>query len=107
MKEINSTKFNNIKRKTLIYAIIIDILGMLSYLVPVAGDVVDFVWAPISGILIFFLFRKGLGIIGGTAGFIEELMPQTDIIPTATILWLIKFVLNKEKTMNEIEQTNS
>ncbi len=100
-------KFNQLKNRTLVYSLIIDSIGMLSYLVPVAGDAVDFVWAPISGILIYFLFRKSLGIIGGAAGFIEELMPQTDIIPTATILWFIKFVLNKEKTMNEIEQTNS
>lgn len=96
-------KYKQLKKRTLVYSLIIDAIGMLTYLLPVAGDLIDFVWAPISGILIYFLFRKNLGIIGGTAGFIEELLPQTDIIPTATILWYIKFVLNKEKTLNEIE----
>ncbi len=102
MDEQNVIKFNKTKQKTLVYALIIDILGMISYLIPAAGEIVDFIWAPISGILIYFLFRKNLGIIGGTAGFIEELMPQTDIIPTATILWFIKFVINKQKTLNQL-----
>ncbi|MCF6243372.1 MAG: hypothetical protein L3J74_18805 [Bacteroidales bacterium] len=102
MKEINSNKFNNVKQKTLIYAIIIDLIGMLSYLMPAAGEIIDFIWAPISGFLIFLLFRNKLGIIGGAAGFIEELMPQTDIIPTATILWFIKFVIKKKQTSKKI-----
>jgi len=89
MNEKDLQQFNKLKNRSLIYALIIDAIGMLTYLVPVAGDIVDFIWAPISGILIYFLFRRNLGVIGGTAGFIEELMPQTDIIPTATILWFI------------------
>jgi hypothetical protein len=103
MEEEIILRFNKIKQKTLIYALIIDFIGMLSYLIPAAGDIVDFIWAPVSGVLIYFLFRKSLGIVGGSVGFIEELMPQTDIIPTATILWFIRFVFNKKRTLKELQ----
>ncbi len=102
MEEKIVHRFNKVKQKTLIYALIIDLLGMVSYLIPAAGEIVDFIWAPISGMLIYFLFRKSLGIVGGSVGFIEELMPQTDIIPTATILWFIRFVFNKKKILKEL-----
>ena len=102
MNNDNLQQFNELKNRSLIYALIIDVIGMLTYLIPVAGDIVDFIWAPISGILIYFLFRKSLGFVGGSVGFIEELMPQTDIIPTATILWFIRFVFNKKKVLKEL-----
>ena len=104
MNEQTLQEYKKLKNKSLLYALIIDLIGMLSYLVPAAGDIVDFIWAPISGLLIYLLFRKNIGILGGIVGFIEELMPQTDIIPTATILWFIRFVINRKKTIKNMEK---
>lgn len=64
---------------------------MASYLLPVLGEAFDFIWAPISGILFYFLFgMKKFGMLGGLFALIEEISPGFDIIPTFTIAWLIK-----------------
>ena len=66
--------------------ILIDLIGMLSYLIPGMGEWIDTVWAPISAYLFGILF-------GGTKGtiiaFLEEALPFTDIIPTFTITYFI------------------
>ena len=71
--------------------IILDALGYTSYLIPVFGEVFDFIWAPISGIAFFFLFGKNkFGLMGGAFAFLEELSPGLDLIPTFTIAWFIR-----------------
>ena len=52
---------------------------MLSYLVPVFGEAIDVVWAPISGILLVTMFKGTAGKLAGIFGFIEELIPFVDI----------------------------
>jgi len=44
-------------------------------------------WAPISAILVQYLFGNGLLT---SVSFLEELLPGTDIIPTATIAWILE-----------------
>ena len=68
-------------------SILIDLIGVATYLVPVVGEAGDLGWAPISAYLIFQLY--GNGIISGLA-FAEELLPGLDIIPTATIAWFLE-----------------
>ncbi|MBR5573817.1 MAG: hypothetical protein IKW35_04915 [Paludibacteraceae bacterium] len=67
--------------------ILIDIIGMLSYLIPGMGEWMDTIWAPISACLFGILF-------GGTRGtiiaFLEEALPFTDIIPTFTITYFLR-----------------
>lgn len=75
----------------LILCLIFDLIGMLSYLLPVLGEFIDIIWAPMSAILIFFMFRKYNGAIGGVVGFMEEIMPGADIIPTFTLMWVYKY----------------
>ena len=71
----------------LFLSIAIDIIGMATYIVPVAGEAGDLAWAPISAYLIYQLY--GNGVISGLA-FAEELLPGLDIIPTATIAWILE-----------------
>jgi hypothetical protein len=70
--------------------IVLDLIGCASYAVPILGEFSDLVWAPISGIIFFFLFGKKLGVLGGAFSFIEELLPGLDFIPTFTIAWYIR-----------------
>ena len=67
--------------------ILIDLIGMLSYVIPGIGEWMDIVWAPISAFLFSLLF-------GGTKGtiiaFLEEILPFTDVIPTFTITYFIR-----------------
>lgn len=79
------------KLPSLTTCIILDFLGMATYLLPVLGETFDFIWAPISGIIFYFLFgMKKFGMVGGIVSIIEEISPGFDIIPTFTIAWIIR-----------------
>lgn len=75
------------KLKKLLLSILIDLVGAATYLVPVVGEAGDIGWAPISAYLIYQLY--GNGLFSGVA-FVEELLPGLDVIPTATIAWLLE-----------------
>lgn len=93
-----SQSFNEKKRKDLMASLAIDTLGMASYLIPALGEAADIVIAPIVSILIYAVHRTTLGAI---AGFLEEIIPFTDIIPSATIIWFYRYFLKRESTFNE------
>lgn len=71
----------------LILAIILDIIGYLSYLFPAWGELSDTVWAPIYAIILYYMYDKN---IYAGLGWLEEALPFTDFIPSATIFWLIE-----------------
>lgn len=83
---------NTTKTPTLIFCIIMDLIGMLSFTIPGVGEFADIVWAPISAIIFAKAFGGTKGIFGGIFNFIEEAFPGTDIIPSFTIMW---FLTNK------------
>lgn len=70
--------------------IIMDLIGMASYLFPAVAEFSDIVWAPISALIFNKLFGGRLGAIGGVLNFVEEAVPFTDIIPSFTIAWFIR-----------------
>jgi len=70
--------------------IVMDLIGMASYVFPALGEWADVVWAPISGYIFFKLFGGRLGMIGSVLNFLEEIIPFTDIIPSFTIAWFIR-----------------
>jgi hypothetical protein len=65
----------------------IDAFGALSYLLPVVGEATDAVWAPFSAALINVLYANRLLAL---AAFVEEALPWTDALPTATIGWMLE-----------------
>jgi len=75
------------RRVKLIGSIIIDILGLASYLIPVWGEFSDAVFAFVEAGWIYLAYRNyKFAIFGG----IEELLPFTDVIPACTIthIWV-------------------
>ena len=70
--------------------ILLDLVGMASYIFPMFAEVSDVVWAPISAIIFNKLFGGRLGAIGSVLNFLEEVVPFTDIIPSFTIAWFIR-----------------
>jgi hypothetical protein len=74
----------------IILCIVLDLIGMSSYIIPAMGEFTDTIWAPISGFLFFTLFGGRFGMIGGVLNFLEEIVPFTDIIPSFTIAWFIR-----------------
>lgn len=103
-------EFNSKKTTHLILSVVLDVMGMSTYLIPVLGEFGDLLFAPIYALSIFIMYRKNMltAIVGGGVGFVEELLPATDIVPTALLMWTYTYVLNKEKTINKyIDDTNS
>lgn len=85
------------KKSKLILSIIFDAIGMLSFVVPVFGETIDVIWAPISGLLLIIMYKGTVGKIAGLFGTIEELFPFTDIIPTFTITWFYMYIIRREE----------
>lgn len=95
--QILKNEKTNFKKIKLILGIIFDLIGMLSYLVPGYAELIDTVWAPVSGILLVAMYKGMTGKIAGIIGFIEEALPFVDIIPTFTLTWIYKYVFLKDK----------
>jgi hypothetical protein len=93
----------------LLLSLLIDAIGSASYLVPVVGEITDLGWAPVQMILLMALYETANGATnndgsnGSSAGgggadlewlkyvsFVEEILPFTDIVPTATLGWFIQ-----------------
>lgn len=53
------------------------------------GGVVDFAWAPISAALLLSAFDSPLL---AAANALKELLPLTDVVPVATLSWLLAYV---------------
>lgn len=74
----------------LLVCIVIDLIGDSSFAIPGVGELEDVAWAPISAFSLRALF--GSNAIAGL-DFIKEALPFTDIVPIATITWLLTYVL--------------
>ena len=74
----------------LIVSLTIDLIGSASYLIPIAGEGFDLTWAPISMILVGALYDGVMPNLKYIA-LMEELLPFTDFIPSATLGWVKEF----------------
>jgi hypothetical protein len=95
-----SPRFNAAKNSALVQSLIIDAIGMLSYAVPGLFELADVAIAPLLAIWIWSLHRNG---VAATVGFFEEIVPFTDVTPTATLTWFYRFVLNETSTRRDYE----
>ena len=91
----NSVKVDDNKIQNLIFGLIFDGIGMLSFTIPLIGEFSDVVWAPLSGFLMMWMYKGILGKIGGTISFLEEILPFSDFIPTFTLVWIYKYLIKK------------
>ena len=89
----------------LICCLVIDFIGSSSYLLPILGEGTDLVWAPIQSILVAAMFddiSPNLKYVS----LIEEILPFTDVIPTATLGWIREFghtlLLNSKDKVEEL-----
>lgn len=79
----------------LLICVAIDIIGSSNELVPVVGEVVDVIWAPLAATLLRSLFGGSNVIL--ILEFAEEILPFTDILPLATICWVVDtFLVDSE-----------
>ena len=92
----------NKKQPSLIFCILMDIVGYATYAIPFLGEFADILWAPISSFIFMTTFGGWKGALGGFGNFLEELLPGTDFIPSFTIMWFIQNV-QKRKTVTAIK----
>ncbi len=78
------------RQPSLMFCIIMDLIGCASYAIPALGEISDIFWAPLSGIIFFLCFGGWKGALGGIGNFIEEILPGTDFIPSFTIMWFLQ-----------------
>lgn len=101
MKDNLLVEFHAEKNRHLLFSVILDILGMISYVIPFLGESVDLIFAPFYGLAIFIMYKKRIAsaMIGGISGAVEELLPGADVVPTATIMWIYTYVIRKDNTL--------
>jgi hypothetical protein len=46
--------------------LLMDVIGIFTYAIPGIGEAADIVWAPISGLVYYFVFKGKIGIFGGS-----------------------------------------
>lgn len=74
----------------LIIGLWIDLMGSASYLLPVVGEGFDLVWAPLQTVFIMAMYDDITPHLKYVS-FAEEILPFTDVVPSATIGWLAEF----------------
>lgn len=74
----------------LIVSLTVDFIGSMSYLLPVVGEGFDVAWAPISMILVGAMYDESSPHLKYVA-LMEELLPFTDIVPSATLGWMKEY----------------
>ncbi|RYG31614.1 MAG: hypothetical protein EOO01_35200 [Chitinophagaceae bacterium] len=75
---------------SLLFCIVMDVIGYATYSIPFLGEFGDLLWAPISAFIFYKTFGGWKGAFGGVFNFVEELLPFTDFIPSFTIMWFLK-----------------
>lgn len=76
------------KSPSLLFCLVMDGIGMLTFALPFFGEFGDIFWAPVSALIFFASFGGKKGAIGAMFNFMEEILPFLDFIPTFTIAWL-------------------
>lgn len=84
------------KRMNLIFGLLFDLIGMLSFTIPLLGEFSDVIWAPVSGYLMTRMYKGTLGKIGGVFSFVEEIFPFSDFIPSFTLMWIYNYVIKNK-----------
>lgn len=79
------------KRNKFWLGILFDLIGMISYVFPVA----DVVWAPLSAFLMIKMYKGTVGKIGGLVSFLEEAIPGLDFIPSFTLTWCYVYLIKR------------
>ncbi|MCX7743743.1 MAG: hypothetical protein N2167_04170 [Flavobacteriales bacterium] len=75
--------------------LLLDGIGMITYLFPGISEWFDLFWAPLAAITYWAMFGGLKGFIGSIFVFIEEVLPLTDSIPSFTLSWLLWKKRNK------------
>lgn len=83
-------------------SIIYDLIGMASMFIPVAGWLLDIIWAPFAAQQMKKMYPTLAGKRASWIVFIEEILPWTDFIPTFSAMYIYEYC-NEKITVLESE----
>ena len=96
LEEIQKEEIGN-KNRNLILGIAFDVIGMLSFSIPLVGEFSDVIWAPLAGFLMTNMYKGRVGKVAGVLTFLEEIIPFTDVIPSFTLTWMYTYYIQKKQ----------
>ncbi|KAI9908064.1 hypothetical protein PsorP6_003538 [Peronosclerospora sorghi] len=73
--------------RKLVASLAIDFVGNATFVAPGIGELADVLWAPASSRMVNMLYKDSSPSAKYLA-FVEEVLPFTDFIPTATLAWM-------------------
>ena len=85
------------KYRKLLVGLLLDGVGMLSFMIPGIGEFSDVIWAPVAGWLMTRMYKGRIGQAAGIIAFTEELIPGMDVVPTFTLTWIYTYLLARKK----------
>ena len=83
------------KNRDLVLGILFDVIGTISFAIPLVGEFTDVVWAPIAGFLMTWMYKGKAGKVAGVFTFLEEIIPFTDFVPSFTLMWIYTYLIKK------------
>ena len=88
------------RQRDLMFGLLFDGIGMLSFAVPGVGEFADLVWAPVSAYLMLRMYKGNAGKVAAAFDFVEEILPFTDWSPSFTLMWCYHYLIKgtKEET---------
>ena len=95
MKQIEQGSEKNNKTRDLFLSLLFDAIGMMSFSIPFIGEFGDVIWAPLSGLIMVWMYKGSMGKVAGVVSFVEEILPVTDIIPSFTLMWFYTYFIKK------------
>eukprot|EP00980_Cylindrotheca_fusiformis_P009476 scaffold2070_cov105-Cylindrotheca_fusiformis.AAC.7 len=76
----------------LAFSLFIDLVGASTFLLPGVGEIFDLFWAPMQTVLIMAMYESTSPNLKYVS-FVEEVLPFTDIVPSATIGWTMQYLI--------------
>ncbi|WP_295832200.1 hypothetical protein [uncultured Winogradskyella sp.] len=87
------------KYPKLLLSPLLDTLGYVSIILPPF----DFIWAPLSGLIMTKLYKGKVGKIAGVFAFLEEAIPFTDVVPTFSVMWVYTYIIKSRNNTKIIK----
>lgn len=97
LKTVEQSNYDSDKSRNLMISVLLDLVGMATFLIPALGEIGDLLWAPIAGYMMTRIYKGASGKVAGFFAFLEEIIPFTDFIPTFTLMWIYTYVIKTEK----------
>merc|ERR1712151_591505 len=66
----------------------LDTIGSSTYMLPGLGEATDLIWGPAQAMIVKAMYEGEVPPYAHYISAVEEILPFTDLLPSATLLWL-------------------